>query len=73
MTRLVGFMCKHKGNYYHHERSDPHEWSWGYCSKDCFLDTEAGDGQVLRHIEKAHVRLKCKKIKNPKDNKHLLQ
>jgi len=47
--------CWTKGNYYHHERSDPHEWSWGYCSKDCFLDTEAGDGQVLRHIEKAHV------------------
>jgi len=47
--------CHTEGDFYHHERSNYHHQSWGFCSKDCFLDRWAGDGQVLRLIPKAHV------------------
>ena len=47
--------CHTTGNYYSLTGTDQFSRSWGFCSKDCFLNAGDGDGQVLRKIDKAHV------------------
>ena len=54
--------CETRGDYYSLENPEKFARSWGFCSSDCFLDADAGDGQVLRKIDKAHVRKLIKTI-----------
>ena len=47
--------CQTQGDYYNMNAEDAMTQGWGFCSKDCFLDENDGDGQVLRHVPEAHV------------------
>ena len=55
--------CYVEGKYYDLYNPDVHVQSWGYCSKDCYLDKSDGDGQVLRIIDDAHVRINNRRIR----------
>jgi len=47
--------CMTRGNYYNIDREDTSTKSWGFCGKDCFLDTQAEDKGVLRDKENIEI------------------
>ena len=50
--------CRTQGNYYDPNNPDDMSTSsrqWGYCSRDCYLDTTKTD-VTLRKVEKVQVR-----------------
>ena len=40
--------CKTWGDFYNIDKYDEHKDGWGFCSKDCYLDTKVSDMGVLR-------------------------
>ena len=44
-----------QGNYYEVGRENDHERSWGFCGKDCFLDTDVPSTGILRMKEHIHI------------------
>ena len=47
--------CHTKGDYYNMYQENPVLKSWGFCSKDCFLNKNSANGQVLRHVPSTKV------------------
>jgi len=47
--------CRTKGNYYDVDKEDANTESWGFCGKDCFLDTEAENQGVLRSKQNIEI------------------
>jgi len=47
--------CRTKGNYYDVDNEDTNYESWGFCGKDCFLDTEAENSGVLRSKQNIEI------------------
>ena len=47
--------CHTKGDYYNMYQENPLLKSWGFCSKDCFLNKNSTNGQVLRHVPSTKV------------------
>ena len=58
--------CKTKGNYHDIDNYDREKEGWGFCSKDCYLDTEVKNSGILR--EKLGVEIlsenQCEKYLN---------
>ena len=45
-----------QGNYYEVGKEDENKTkSWGFCGKDCYLDTDAPDKGILRMKEHIHI------------------
>ena len=44
-----------QGNYYEVGRENDHEKSWGFCGKDCYLDTDVPSIGILRMKEHIHI------------------
>ena len=47
--------CQTQGDYYNKHRENLNTISWGFCSKDCFLDKNIRDGNILRHVPSTNV------------------
>merc|ERR1719222_653123 len=47
--------CHTKGNYYEVGRENDHEKSWGFCGKDCYLDTDVPSIGIIRMKEHIHI------------------
>ena len=45
----------YQGNYFNLHKPKSDSSSWGYCSKDCFLDEDADDFGVMRVVDTANV------------------
>ena len=47
--------CRTKGNYYDVDNVDTRSKSWGFCGKDCFLNTEEQNYGVLRSKQNIEI------------------
>jgi len=47
--------CKITGNYYDVDSPDKGQKSWGYCSRDCYLDMKTSDSGVLRQKKNVEI------------------
>ena len=52
--------CKTKGNFYDPERTNESYAGWGFCGKDCFLNTSTMNAGILR--EKSHIEILPEKL-----------
>jgi len=47
--------CKTKGDFYVLRKENQNHEGWGFCSKDCYLDTDTENNGILRHQEGVEI------------------
>ena len=47
--------CKTKGSYYNPDMEDYEHVGWGFCGKDCFLDTNTKNSGILRQKQNVEI------------------